>query len=72
MRLHEDENGDDGLSSGLGLSLAKQIIVNAGGQLWYEQRKHGGSRFIIELPEAASSDAPAEATERAAAEPCKD
>jgi two-component system sensor histidine kinase/response regulator len=72
VRLHEDENGDDGLSSGLGLSLAKQIIVNAGGQLWYEQRKHGGSRFIIELPEAASSDAPAEATERAAAEPCKD
>jgi two-component system sensor histidine kinase/response regulator len=50
VRLHE---GNDGLSSGLGLALAKQIVVNAGGQLWYEQRKHGGSRFIIELPEAA-------------------
>lgn len=51
VRLHEAEV-DDGLSSGLGLSLAKQIVVNAGGQLWYEERKHGGSRFIIELPEA--------------------
>lgn len=53
VRLH-DEDVDDGLSSGLGLSLAKQIVVNAGGQLWYEERKNGGSRFIIELPEATA------------------
>ena len=52
VRLHDGDH--DGLSNGLGLSLAKQIIVSSGGQLWYEQRKHGGSRFIIELPEAAS------------------
>ena len=50
MRLHDI---DDGISSGLGLSLAKQIIANAGGQLWYEDRKQGGSRFVIELPRAA-------------------
>lgn len=59
---------DDGRSSGLGLSLAKQIIVNLGGQLWYEDREGGGARFIIELPEvtterplpaAANDDAPA-------------
>ncbi|MBW3550915.1 MAG: hybrid sensor histidine kinase/response regulator [Proteobacteria bacterium] len=48
-RLHDR---DDGISSGLGLSLAKQIIDDAGGQLWYEARKHGGARFVIELPEA--------------------
>ena len=42
----------NGLSSGLGLSLAKQIIVDAGGQLWYEDREGGGARFVIELPEA--------------------
>ena len=42
----------NGLSSGLGLSLAKQIIENAGGQLWYEDREGGGARFVIELPEA--------------------
>jgi two-component system sensor histidine kinase/response regulator len=50
VRLHE---GDDGISSGLGLSLAKQIVQKAGGQLWYEDRKSGGARFVIELPQAA-------------------
>ena len=50
-RLHDV---DDGLSSGLGLSLAKQIVVNAGGQLWYEDREGGGARFIVELPEASA------------------
>ncbi|TBR09734.1 MAG: hybrid sensor histidine kinase/response regulator [Lysobacter sp.] len=49
VRLHD---GDDGISSGLGLSLAKQIVQNAGGQLWYEDRKSGGARFVIELPQA--------------------
>jgi two-component system sensor histidine kinase/response regulator len=46
------QDGDDGVSNGLGLSLARQIIAEAGGQLWYESRNNGGSRFIIELPEA--------------------
>ncbi|TZF89251.1 hybrid sensor histidine kinase/response regulator [Cognatilysobacter lacus] len=49
VRLHE---GDDGISTGLGLSLAKQIVQKAGGQLWYEDRKSGGARFVIELPKA--------------------
>ena len=43
---------DDPLSSGLGLSLARQIILNAGGDLWYEDRDGGGAAFVIELPEA--------------------
>ncbi|MFD0739662.1 response regulator [Lysobacter koreensis] len=51
VRLHENPV-DDGVSTGLGLSLAKQIVVNAGGQLWYEARRSGGSRFVIELPQA--------------------
>lgn len=42
-----------GMSSGLGLSLAKQIVVGAGGDLWYEDREGGGARFVVELPEAA-------------------
>src|SRR5690606_30278595 len=41
-----------GLSSGLGLSLAKQIVGTAGGQLWYEDREGGGARFVVELPAA--------------------
>lgn len=51
---------DDGRSSGLGLSLAKQIIVDLGGQLWYEDREGGGARFVIELPEIpADAELPA-------------
>ncbi|NUO77626.1 MAG: hybrid sensor histidine kinase/response regulator [Lysobacter sp.] len=51
VRLHDDAV-DDGLSSGLGLSLARQIVANFGGQLWYEDRRRGGARFVVELPEA--------------------
>jgi two-component system sensor histidine kinase/response regulator len=47
-----DSDPADGLSSGLGLSLAKQILAGSGGQLWYEDRDGGGSRFVIELPVA--------------------
>ncbi len=50
-RLSESDPAN-GLSSGLGLSLARQIVANAGGQLWYEDREGGGARFIIELPQA--------------------
>lgn len=41
---------DDGLSSGLGLSLAKQILESAGGNLWYEDRDGGGACFVVEVP----------------------
>ncbi|GAB2628693.1 hybrid sensor histidine kinase/response regulator [Novilysobacter erysipheiresistens] len=51
-RLQQPE---DGISSGLGLSLAKQIVANAGGHLWYEDREGGGACFVIELPEAAAT-----------------
>lgn len=52
VRLTEHDPTAGGTSSGLGLSLAKQIIANAGGQLWYEDRNGGGARFIVELPES--------------------
>ncbi|HEV8693380.1 MAG TPA: hybrid sensor histidine kinase/response regulator [Lysobacter sp.] len=45
---------NDGFSNGLGLALAKKIIANAGGQLWYEAREGGGAVFVIELPEATA------------------
>ena len=47
-RLSYDDTDQN--SSGLGLSLARQIIMNAGGHLFYEDREGGGSRFVIELP----------------------
>ena len=48
-RLHANTAKDD-LSTGLGLNLARQIIADAGGSLWYEDREGGGARFIVELP----------------------
>src|SRR5690606_33035139 len=55
-RLNEVDPAN-GLSSGLGLSLARQIVGNAGGPLWYEDRDGGGARFVIELPEAVPGGA---------------
>ena len=51
-RLTENDPAD-GLSSGLGLSLAKHILAGYEGNLWYEDRDGGGARFVIELPAAA-------------------
>src|SRR3546814_19151729 len=41
---------DDAMSRGLGLSLARQIVATAGGQLWYEARDGGGLAFPSGLP----------------------
>ena len=51
-RLTEADPARAGTSSGLGLSLARQIVSDAGGQLWYEDRDGGGACFVVELPEA--------------------
>jgi two-component system sensor histidine kinase/response regulator len=51
VRLVEHDPAD-GLSSGLGLSLARQIVAEHGGALWYEDREGGGARFVVELPAA--------------------
>lgn len=60
-RLSETDPAD-GLSSGLGLSLAKQILSQYEGNLWYEDREGGGARFVIELPAApAEGEAPPDA-----------
>jgi len=52
-----DTDPTDGLSSGLGLSLAKQILAQYDGNLWYEDREGGGARFVIELPAASGDEA---------------
>ena len=51
QRVHGDDP-EAGLSNGLGLALARQIVTNAGGRLWYEDREGGGARFLLELPRA--------------------
>lgn len=44
-----------GKNSGLGLSIARQIVEGAGGRIWAENRpgpegSHAGARFVVELP----------------------
>jgi len=39
-----------GKNSGLGLSIARQIVLNTGGRIWAENRDGGGARFIVVLP----------------------
>ncbi len=51
VRLSE-QDPVGGLSSGLGLSLARRIIAQCDGNLWYEARDGGGARFVVELPDA--------------------
>lgn len=55
QRAHVHDDAEP-LSSGLGLALARQIISNAGGRLWYENREGGGARFLLELPRADCRD----------------
>jgi two-component system sensor histidine kinase ChvG len=44
------EQGGFGKNSGLGLSIARQIAVGAGGQIRAENREPHGARFVVELP----------------------
>jgi two-component system, OmpR family, sensor histidine kinase ChvG len=45
-----------GKNSGLGLSIARQIVEGAAGRIWAENRvDRSGARFVVELPLARSS-----------------
>ena len=48
---------NDEPSSGLGLSIVKQIIEMHGGEVWAESPPDEGSTFIVELPTVAPSKA---------------
>ncbi len=47
---YTEEDPANGLYSGLGLSLARQILGSVDSQLWYEDREGGGARFVMEVP----------------------
>jgi two-component system sensor histidine kinase ChvG len=44
-----------GKNSGLGLSIARQIVQGANGRIWAENRESGGARFTVELPLAKTT-----------------
>lgn len=54
-RCDADVHADAAQSTGLGLAAARQIIRDAGGQLWYEDREGGGACFLLELPQVTCS-----------------
>ena len=41
---------------GLGLSITRTLVENAGGRIHAENRPHGGARFVLELPVRTASD----------------
>jgi len=41
--------------SGLGLSVVKSYIEEAGGRIWFESRERKGTTFFVELPVAKAS-----------------
>ncbi|WP_298577742.1 hybrid sensor histidine kinase/response regulator [uncultured Luteimonas sp.] len=53
FRISSGDAATDGISTGLGLSLARQIVAASGGELRYEDREGGGACFVLELREAA-------------------
>jgi two-component system sensor histidine kinase ChvG len=44
-----------GKNSGLGLSIARQIVLSTGGRIRAENRDGGGARFVVELPLARTA-----------------
>jgi two-component system sensor histidine kinase ChvG len=50
-RFYTERPGESfGRNSGLGLSIARQIIEGAGGRIYADNRKDGGACLIVELP----------------------
>ena len=45
-----DAGADRKASSGLGLAISRQIVVEHGGELWFEDRAGGGTAFHVDLP----------------------
>ena len=64
FRRGEGAVGSEIAGSGIGLSVVREIAERHGGRAWVEDRSGGGARFIVQLPDAASTEsahAPVEA-----------
>lgn len=57
----ERADGEQGVGTGLGLAISREIIARHDGQIWFEDRPDGGSRFAFALdvePEQESASEP--------------
>lgn len=44
---------------GLGLYVAREVVVQCGGRLWHEPRDGGGTTFHLVIPDAGATEAEA-------------
>jgi signal transduction histidine kinase len=53
-RFAQIDSGDERVGTGLGLTIARQIVEHHGGRLWAEANRTSGALFVVELPAAAA------------------
>ncbi|HPW54724.1 MAG TPA: HAMP domain-containing sensor histidine kinase [Thermoanaerobaculaceae bacterium] len=51
-RFQQLEVGDDRAGTGLGLTIAREIVERHGGRVWAASAPGGGALFVVELPAA--------------------
>ncbi len=52
-RFAQLESGDERVGTGLGLTIARQIVEHHGGKLWAAANRATGALFVVELPATA-------------------
>lgn len=59
-RFERADARDTATGAGLGLAISREIVRRHGGEIRFEDRDGGGTRFVVELPAAPADDGPAD------------
>lgn len=55
-RFERAMENEGAAGTGLGLAIAREIVTRHGGEIWFEDRPAGGTRFAFSLPAAARAN----------------